>query len=62
MHTIESFYICYLLLLMLVLVVKLKIKIEKIDFIDIVDKFEDDKGVTELKYLPAHLSDKRYFN
>ncbi|MFC0776418.1 hypothetical protein [Terrimonas alba] len=39
-----------------------KLKIEKIDFIDIVDKFEDDKGVTELKYLPAHLSDKRYFN
>ena len=39
-----------------------KLKIEKIDFIDFVDKFDDEKGVTELKYLPAHISDKKYFN
>lgn len=39
-----------------------KLKIEKIDFIDVVDRFDNEKGVTELKYLPAHLSDKRYFN
>ena len=39
-----------------------KLKIEKIDFVYVVDKFDDEKGVTELKYLPAHISDKKYFN
>ena len=38
-----------------------KLKIEKIDFVDIVDKFDDQKGVTELKHLPALLIDKKYF-
>jgi hypothetical protein len=38
-----------------------KLKIEKIDFIDIVDAFENEKGVTQLKFLPAHLLDKKYF-
>jgi hypothetical protein len=39
-----------------------KIKIEKIDFIDIVESFENEKGITELKFLTAHLTDKKYFN
>ncbi|HSQ44293.1 MAG TPA: hypothetical protein VLM16_04810 [Ginsengibacter sp.] len=39
-----------------------KLKIQKIDFIDVVEKFDDEKGITELKYLPAHLKDKKYFN
>jgi hypothetical protein len=37
-----------------------ELKMEKIDFIDIVEKFEGDKGITELKFLPAHLVDKQY--
>jgi hypothetical protein len=37
-----------------------KLKMEKIDFIDIVDEFDDEKGITELKFLPVHLTDKRY--
>jgi hypothetical protein len=36
------------------------LKMQKIDFIDIVNKFDDKKGITELKFLPAHLTDKRY--
>ena len=39
-----------------------ELKIEKIDFIDIVEKFDDEKGITELKFLPDHLTDKSYFN
>ena len=39
-----------------------ELKIQKIDFIDIVEKFDEAKGITELKYLPAHITDKRYFN
>ncbi len=39
-----------------------KLKTQKIDFIDFVEKFDDEKGITELKYLPAHLKDKKYFN
>ena len=39
-----------------------KLKIQKIDFIDVVDEFDDEKGITELKYLPAHITDKKYFN
>jgi hypothetical protein len=39
-----------------------KLKIQKIDFIDVVEKFDDEKGVTELKFLPAHITDKTYFN
>lgn len=38
-----------------------KLKIQKIDFIDVVEKFDDEKGITELKYLPAHLKDKKIF-
>jgi hypothetical protein len=32
-----------------------KRKMEEIDFISVVDQFESDKGITELKFLPAHL-------
>ncbi len=32
-----------------------KLKIRKLDFIDVVEKFDDEKGITELKYLPAQL-------
>jgi hypothetical protein len=39
-----------------------KLKIQKIDFIEVVEKFDDEKGITELKYLPAHLKEKKYFN
>jgi len=39
-----------------------KLKIQKIDFLDIVEKFEDEKGITELRFLPAHLKDKKYFS
>lgn len=39
-----------------------KLKIQKIAFIDVVDEFDDEKGITELKYLPAHITDKNYFN
>jgi hypothetical protein len=39
-----------------------KLKIQKIDFIDIVEKFEDAKGITELRFLPVHLNDKKYFS
>jgi len=38
-----------------------KLKIEKIDFFDIVTDFESDAAVTNLKFLPAHINDKRYF-
>jgi len=38
-----------------------KLKIQKLDFIDVVEKFEDEKGITELKFLPAHITDKNYF-
>jgi hypothetical protein len=39
-----------------------KLKIQTIDFIEVVDEFDDEKGITELKYLPAHITDKNYFN
>ena len=39
-----------------------ELKIKKVDFIDIVEKFDDEKGITELKFLPDHLTDKSYFN
>jgi hypothetical protein len=39
-----------------------KLKIQKIDFINVVDEFDSEKGITELKYLPAHITDKNYFN
>ncbi|MBS1755483.1 MAG: hypothetical protein JST34_15695 [Bacteroidetes bacterium] len=39
-----------------------KLKIEKIDFVDIVENFDNEKEITELKYLPAHLTDKKYFD
>ena len=32
-----------------------ELKIKTIDFIDIIDVFDDSKGETKLKYLPAHL-------
>ena len=38
-----------------------KIFMEKIDFIDVVEGFESEKGVTELRYLPDHLMDETYF-
>jgi len=38
-----------------------KLKIQKLDFIDVVEKFEDEKGITELRFLPAHITDKNYF-
>lgn len=37
-----------------------KLKIEKIDFIELVDDFDDKKRITKLKFLPAHLTDKSY--
>jgi len=39
-----------------------KLKIQKIDFIAIVDEFDQEKGINDLKFLPAHLTDKNYFN
>jgi hypothetical protein len=33
-----------------------ELKMQKIDFIEIVDASDSNKGVTELKYLPAHLN------
>jgi hypothetical protein len=39
-----------------------KLKIQKIDFIDVVEKFDDEKGITELKFLPVHITDKKYFD
>jgi len=39
-----------------------ELKIRKIDFIDIVEKFDNEKGITELKFLPDHITDKKYFN
>ncbi|MEJ8819707.1 hypothetical protein [Lacibacter sp. H407] len=39
-----------------------KLKIQTIDFITIVDDFDDENGITELKYLPEHITDKNYFN
>jgi len=32
-----------------------KRKIEELDFIDIVDEFDDEQGITTMKFLPAHL-------
>lgn len=32
-----------------------KAKIEELDFTGIVDKFDNEKGITKLKFLPAHL-------
>ena len=32
-----------------------KRKIEELDFVDTVNKFENQNGITQLKYLPAHL-------
>jgi hypothetical protein len=32
-----------------------KIRIEQIDFMDIVDKHENENGITQLKFLPAHI-------
>jgi hypothetical protein len=39
-----------------------ELKIKKVDFIDIVEKFDVEMGITELKFLPDHLTDKSYFN
>jgi hypothetical protein len=33
-----------------------KRKMEEIDFIDVVEQFESEKGITELKFLPDHLN------
>ena len=38
-----------------------ELKIEKIDFLDIVTDFDNSNGVTELKHLAAHISDKENF-
>lgn len=38
-----------------------ELKIKKIDFIDIVEKFDNEKGITELKFLPAHITDEKHF-
>jgi len=38
-----------------------ELKMEKVDFFDIVTDFDSKNGITELKFLPAHISDKKYF-
>lgn len=38
-----------------------QLRIAKIDFFDIVEEFDNAKGGIKLEYLPAHLSDKKYF-
>ena len=39
-----------------------ELKIRKIDFIEVVEKFDGEKGITELKFLPAHITDEKYFD
>ena len=39
-----------------------ELKIRKIDFIEVVEKFDGEKGITELKFLPAHITDENYFD
>lgn len=39
-----------------------ELKIKKIDFIDIVERFDNEKGITELKFLPAHITDEKNFD
>lgn len=36
-----------------------KRKIEEIDFIEIIDEFESDNGVTKLQFLPTHLAETK---
>jgi hypothetical protein len=38
-----------------------EIFMKKVDYFDVVDDFDSDKGITEIKYLPEHLNDKSYF-
>jgi|SRR5450432_1490312 hypothetical protein len=38
-----------------------ELKIEKIDCFDLVIDFDSKKGVTELKFLPLHITSKKYF-
>src|SRR5262249_30636103 len=39
-----------------------KRKMEEINFIDVVDQFESEKGITELKFLPNHLNKIKSMN
>jgi len=34
---------------------------ERVDYFDVVDKFDSEDGITEIKYLPKHLNDKSFF-
>ena len=34
---------------------------ERVDYFDVVDKFDSEDGITEIKYLPTHLNDKSFF-
>jgi hypothetical protein len=38
-----------------------KMFMERVDYFDIVDEFDSDSGITEIKYLPKHLNDKSFF-
>ena len=38
-----------------------KMFMERVDYFDIVEDFESDSGISELKYLPKHLQDESFF-
>lgn len=37
-----------------------KMFMEKVDYFDVVDEFDSDDGITEIKHLPEHLKDNSY--
>ena len=34
---------------------------ERVDYFEVVDKFDNEDAITEIKYLPTHLNDKSFF-
>ena len=38
-----------------------KMFMERVDYFDIVDEFDRNSGITEIKYLPKHLNDRSFF-
>jgi len=38
-----------------------ELKVDKVDFFDVITDFDSKNGVTDLKFLPAHITDKKYF-
>ncbi|MGF2411804.1 hypothetical protein [Ferruginibacter sp.] len=34
---------------------------QRVDYFEVVDKFDSEDGITEIKYLPKHLNDKSFF-